>query len=239
MTKILFICWGNICRSPAAELLFADMARRAGCADAFFVSSAGVSDEEEGNGVYPPMRRLLEERGLDCSGIRARMLRRVDYDSYDLLVCMDSLTIGRTRRFFGGDPDGKVKNLLDYAGQPGAEIDDPWYTRAFDRALSEIEEGCAAMLDALIDAGAEQNAEAETLDFSRCAERAELYDALRAVLPWKDWYGHNLDALWDVLTGPEFTGRRYRLILPPEDSPLAPYAKLVRETFREADRLEE
>ena len=139
MTKILFICWGNICRSPAAALIFTDMARRAGREDEFYAASAGVSDEEDGNTVYPPMRRLLEERGLDCAGHCARMLRRGDYADFDLLICMDEATIGRTRRFFGGDPEKKVKNLLDYAGRVGEEIDDPWYTRDFSLAIDEIE----------------------------------------------------------------------------------------------------
>lgn len=231
MTKILFICWGNICRSPAAELIFTDMARRAGRGDAFFAASAGVSDEEDGSGVYPPMRRLLEERGLDCSGHCARMLRRSDYEDFDLLVCMDEATIGRTRRFFGGDPAGKVRNLLDYAGREGEEIDDPWYTRDFQLAVSEIEEGCRALLDSF--------GGPVTLDFSACRERAELYGVLRGGMRWKDWYGSNLDALWDVLTEPEMRGERFRLLLPPEDSEIAPYAKLMRETFREAGLLEE
>ena len=121
MTGILFICWGNICRSPAAALIFADLARRAGRENDFLIDSAGVSDEEEGNRIYPPMRRVLEARALDCAGHCARMLRRSDYEAFDLLVCMDELTIGRARRFFGGDPEDKVKNLLDYAGRPGEE----------------------------------------------------------------------------------------------------------------------
>ena len=231
MTSILFICWGNICRSPAAAYLFADMARRQGRESDFRVDSAGVSDEEEGNGVYPPMRRVLEARGIDCGGHRARMLRRGDYEDFDLLVCMDELTIGRTRRYFGGDPEGKVKNLLDYAGRTGEEIDDPWYTREFEKATAEIEEGCRALLETL--------AGPVTLDFSACRERAELYDELRAKLRWRDWYGSNLDALWDILTSPEHAGERFRLVLPPEDRELCSYAKLMRETFREAGKLEE
>lgn len=231
MTNILFICWGNICRSPAAEFLFRALAREAGREDEFTVASAGVSDEEEGNGVYPPMRRRLEARGIDCADKTARMLRRGDYADYDLLVCMDELTIGRTRRFFGGDPEGKVKNLLDYAGRTGEEIADPWYTRDFDTALSEIEEGCRALLAAL--------GEAETLDLSLCRSRAELYDALGRALPWREWYGRNLDALWDILSSPELGERRYRVLLPPEESRISAYAKLVRETFREAGRLAE
>ena len=232
MTNILFICWGNICRSPAAALVFGELARRAGLADGFFAASAGVSDEEEGNGVYPPMRRLLEARGLDCSGHSARMLRRGDYAAFDLLVCMDEATIGRTRRFFGGDPEGKVRNLLDYAGRTGEEIDDPWYTRDFETALREIELGCRAMLASL-------GGGAVTLDLSACADRAELYAALRAGMDLPEYCGSNLDALWDVLTEPPYRGRRYRLLLPPEGGELASYAKLLRETFREAGALDE
>ena len=231
MTKILFICWGNICRSPAAALIFTDMVRRAGREDDFFAASAGVSNEEEGSGVYPPMRRLLEARSLDCTGHAARMLRRGDYADFDLLICMDEATVGRTRRFFGGDPEKKVKNLLDYADRPGEEIDDPWYTRDFALAISEIETGCRALLAAL-----DGN---ETLDLSACRSRAELYAVLRERLGWEEWTGSNLDALWDVLTSPEYRSRRFRLLLPPEESEIASYANLMRETFREAGKLDE
>ena len=231
MTKILFVCWGNICRSPAAEFIFSDLARQRGESGRYCAASAGVSDEGEGNGVYPPMRRLLAERGIDCRGKTARKIRREDYDAFDLLVCMDEVTIGRTRRFFGGDPAGKVKNLLDYAGRTGEEIEDPWYTRDFDTAMREITEGCGAMLDALSDE--------VTLDLSSCRDRAEIYAVLRREMAWQDWYGSNLDALWDVLTGLEHRGSRFRLILPPPDAEIAPYANLVRETFREAGTLVE
>ena len=232
-TKILFICWGNICRSPAAAFVFTDMARRRGLADRFFVASAGVSDEEEGNGVYPPMRRLLEKKGIDSSSHRARQLKDGDYDAFDLLVCMDELTISRTLRFFGGDRADKIKNLLDYAGQTGREIDDPWYTREFRRALEEIETGCAALLDALCADGV------VTLDLSACLDRREIYAVLRREMDWQDWYGSNLDALWDVLTALEHSGERFRILMPPEDSEIAAYAGLVREVFREAGKLVE
>ena len=231
MVKILFICWGNICRSPAAELLFMDMARREGLEKAFFADSAGVSDEEEGNGVYPPMRRLLEVRGIDCSAKRARALRLRDAEDFDLFVCMDALTIERTRRFLGEAAEGRIRNLLDYAGQTGAEIDDPWYTREFHRALYEIETGCRAMLASL--------SGTQTLDFSRCETREALYDVMREKMGWESWYGSNLDALWDILTGLEHKGERFRILMPPEDGPAAAYAKLVRETFREAGKIEE
>ena len=231
MTGILFICWGNICRSPAAALIFADLARRAGRENDFLIDSAGVSDEEEGNRIYPPMRRVLEARALDCAGHCARMLRRADYEAFDLLVCMDELTIGRARRFFGGDPEDKIRNLLDYAGRPGEEIDDPWYTREFDFALQEIDCGCRALFEAL-------SGGAGTLDLSSCREREALYAVLRRDMGLPDWSGSNLDALWDVLTDPEYRGKRFRLILPPEDSPLGSYANLVREPFREAGALD-
>ena len=230
--KILFICWGNICRSPAAELAFMDLVRREGLENEFFAASAGVSDEEEGNRIYPPMRRVLESRGLDCAGHSARMLRRGDYADFDLLVCMDEATLGRTRRFFGGDGEGKVKNLLDYAGRPGEEIDDPWYTRDFETAMREIELGCRALFETL-------RGGPRTLDLSACRDRAELYAVLREGLGLPDYCGSNLDALWDVLTEPRCRALRCRLILPEEDNPLAPYAKLVRETFREAGVLAE
>ena len=227
-TGILFVCWGNICRSPAAAYLFASLAREKGMESRFIVDSAGVSDEEEGNGVYPPMRRELEKKGIDCSAHRARRLREGDYDAFDLLVCMDELTIARTRRFFGGDPKNKVKNLLDFTGQKGAEIADPWYTREFGQAMDQIETGCAALLDALA------GEDVMTVDLSACRDREGIYAVLREKMDWKDWYGSNLDALWDVLTGLEHRGERFRLILPPEEGEIASYAKLVRETFREA-----
>ena len=232
MTRILFICWGNICRSPAAELVFMDLVRREGLVDKFSAASAGVSDEEEGNLIYPPMRRVLEARGLDCAGHCARMLRRGDYEAFDLLVCMDELTIGRTRRFFGSDPEGKVKNLLDYAGRAGEEIDDPWYTRDFEKAMGEIELGCSALLETLCD-------DTVVLDFSTCSNREELYDVLREGMSLPEYFGANLDALWDILTEPAYRIKRYRLILPPEDDPMASYSNLVEKTFREAGVLAE
>ena len=232
MTGILFICWGNICRSPAAALIFADLARRAGRENDFLIDSAGVSDEEEGNRIYPPMRRVLEARALDCAGHCARMLRRADYEAFDLLVCMDELTIGRARRFFGGDPEGKVKNLLDYAGRTGEEIDDPWYTRDFEKAAAEIERGCRALFETLC-------GDTITLDLSACGDREALYAVLRGGLDLPEYFGGNLDALWDVLTEPAYRGKSCRLVLPPEDSPLASYARLVEETFREAELLAE
>ena len=231
MTRILFVCWGNICRSPMAEYLFRDMARRGGVDGRFLVASAGVSDEEEGNGVYPPVARLLAARGIDCSAKAARPLRVSDCGQFDLIVTMDRATAERTRRFFRGEADGKVKNLLDYAGRTGEEIADPWYTRDFTAAERDIEEGCRALLDALTGM--------LTLDFSACMKKDDLYAVMRERMRWQDWYGSNLDALWDILTGLEHEGETFRLVMPPENSPVYPYASLVRETFREAGKLVE
>ena len=231
-TRILFICWGNICRSPMAEYIFRDLAQRGGYGDRFSVASAGVSDEEEGNSVYPPVRDLLAARGIDCSGKIARPLRCSDASSFDLFITMDRLTERAARRFLdGGETDVQPKNLLDYAGRAGEEIPDPWYTRDFAAAERDIDAGCRALLDALTGT--------LTLDFSACAEKSELYAVMRRVMRWREWYGENLDALWDILTGLEHEGERFRLILPPENSPVFPYASLVRETFREAGKLVE
>ena len=231
MQKILFICWGNICRSPMAEYVFNDMAARRGLDALFRAASAGVSDEEEGNGVYPPVKRLLAARGIDCSEKRARRLRQSDYAEYDLLVCMDALCCERSRAFFGGDSAQKVRNLLDYAGRVGEEIPDPWYTRDFEAAERDIDEGCAALLDSLKGI--------VTLDLRSCRDREELYAVLRSSMSWEDWYGENLDALWDLLTGTENSSGRYRVIPPDETSGVFGYAMRVIETFREAGKLKE
>lgn len=231
MTKILFICWGNICRSPMAEFIFNDMARRHALDGALFAASAGVSDEEEGNGVYPPVRRLLSGRGIDCSEKRARRLRQSDYAEYDLLVCMDRPCYERTCAFFGGDSAQKVRNLLDYAGRVGEEIPDPWYTRDFEAAERDIVEGCAALLDSLKGI--------VTLDLRACRDREDLYAVLRSSMSWEDWYGENLDALWDLLTGSGNSSASYRVLPPESSSPAADYAARMIETFREAGKLKE
>lgn len=148
MTRILFVCLGNICRSPMAEFIFWDLAAKAGLAQAFEVASAGTSSEEYGNPVYPPARRKLAEHGIDCAGKTARQLTRVDYRDYDLLIGMETYHLAAMRRICGGDPEGKMHRLLDYTDHP-ADIADPWYTRDFDTAWAEIEAGCRALLGQL------------------------------------------------------------------------------------------
>ena len=148
MTRILFVCLGNICRSPMAEFIFKDLAAKAGRGAEFEAASAGTSSEEYGNPVYPPARRKLAEHGIDCAGKTARQLTRADYDRYDLLIGMESRHLSAMRRICGGDPAGKMHRLLDYTARP-ADIADPWYTGDFDAAWNDIESGCRALLGQL------------------------------------------------------------------------------------------
>ena len=145
MTKILFICHGNICRSPMAEFVMKELVKKAGCADRFEIASAATSTEELGNPVYPPARRKLAEHGLGCEGKTARQMTRQDYRDYDLLVAMDRENLWNMRRFTGDDPDHKVSLLLDYTGRPG-DVADPWYTGDFEQTWQDVLEGCQGLL---------------------------------------------------------------------------------------------
>ncbi len=148
MVRILFVCHGNICRSPMAEFILRDLAERAGCGDALLVASAATSTDELGSPVYPPARRKLAEHGLRCDGKRARQLRRQDYDDYDLIIGMDDANLRNMRRLFGGDPAGKLRRLMDYTDRPGP-VADPWYTGDFDTTWDDIAEGCRCLLRSL------------------------------------------------------------------------------------------
>ena len=229
MTNILFVCHGNICRSPMAEFYMKDLCARAGLAERFAIASAATSAEELGNGVYPPARRLLAEHGIDCAGKTVRLLRAEDYERFDLLLGMDAYNLRNMRRLFGEDEAGKLKLLLDFAGRPGENVADPWYTRDFETAWADVTEGCRGLLAALTGA--------RVLELAGCDSREALYEALRAGMPWQSWYGENLDALWDVLTGEPPLDTRYVLALPRSDSPARPYAERLRAVFAEAGRL--
>ena len=148
MTKILFICHGNICRSPMAEFVMKDLVQKAGLTDQFHIASAATSREEIGNPVYPPARRKLAEHGISCAGHAARQLTRRDYDDYDLLVGMDSANLRDMRRICGGDPDGKISLLLDHTVRPG-DVADPWYTGDFQATWLDVLEGCQGLLGEL------------------------------------------------------------------------------------------
>lgn len=227
MKKVLFVCHGNICRSPMAEFILKDMVSRAGLVADFEIASAATSSEELGNPVYPPARRKLREHGIGCDGKTARRIRRDDYDDWDLLIGFDGANLRNMERCFGGDPEGKLHLLTEYAGRPGDIIDDPWYTRDFDTAWDDIYEGCLGLLNSLVPE--------LTLDFSACRERPELYDVLAARMLWQEWYGRNLDALYDILTGMPHLGRRFRILLPAEDAPCRGYAEIMAHVFEDAE----
>lgn len=145
MTKILFICHGNICRSVAAEMVLKQMAREAGRRD-LQIASAAATREEIGNDIYPPMKKALLAAGYICETHSARQTIRTDYHQWDFIIGMDDENLWDMRRIYGGDPDEKLSMLLDWAGMPGREINDPWYTRDFSGALRQIEEGCRGLL---------------------------------------------------------------------------------------------
>ena len=226
MTKILFVCHGNICRSPAAELLFRDLAERTGLADEYEVSSAATSSEEIGNPIYPPMRRILEERGLDCSKNSARRVVRSDYEYYDLIIGMDEENRWDLSRLFHGDPAGKLHNLNEYVGRGDEDIADPWYTRDFSGCLAEIEEACTALFESL--------SGVVLIDLSACADIPSIYSELRQKMKWEDWYGENLDALYDILTGLPHHGRHFVITAPAPDAPaeVRLYADRVMRVFQ-------
>ena len=149
--RILFVCHGNICRSPMAEFVLKRMLEERGV-NGVWVESAATSDEEifggVGNPVYPPARRELAKHGIFCDGKRARQLTRADYDAFDLLICMDRNNLRNMMRLFGEDRAEKLHLLMDYTAR-GGEVADPWYSGRFDVAYADIYEGCAALLETL------------------------------------------------------------------------------------------
>ena len=159
MIKILFICHGNICRSPMAEAILKDMARREHLDNRLVIASAATSTEEiwhgEGNPIYLPARSMLAEHGigtpendLGCEEKRARQMTREDYRQFDFLIGMDRENLREMRRIAGGDPDGKICLLTDFTAR-GGEIADPWYTRDFEAAWRDIRDGCAGLMQVL------------------------------------------------------------------------------------------
>ena len=145
MTKILFVCHGNICRSPMAEFVLRTMAKRAGVADQLEVASAATSTEELGNPVYPPVQRLLSQHGIDCTGKVSRLLTAHDLQRYDLLIGMDHANLRNMQRICGPDPDGKIRLMMTFAGE-GGEVADPWYTRDFEATWRDVVRACRGLL---------------------------------------------------------------------------------------------
>ncbi|MBO6013257.1 MAG: low molecular weight phosphotyrosine protein phosphatase [Bacteroidales bacterium] len=148
--KILFVCHGNICRSPMAEFVMKKLVADAGLSSRFEIASAATSTEEIGNPVYPPARRKLAEHGISCSGKTARQLTRQDYLYYDLLIGMDQWNLRNMTRMYGGDPDGKIRLLLDYTDHP-RDVADPWYTDDFDATWRDCLNGCRCLLQDIME----------------------------------------------------------------------------------------
>ena len=149
MTKILFICHGNICRSPMAEFVMKELVRRAGLEDDFLIESAATSREELGNDMHYGTRTKLREMGIPFSRRAARQITINDYDRYDYLVAMDDENLYYMNRCWGGDPKNKIRMLLSFAGKD-RDIADPWYTGNFDQTYEDVLEGCQAFLSSLL-----------------------------------------------------------------------------------------
>ena len=148
MQRVLFICYGNICRSTMAESVFTELVRRAGREAEFAIDSAATSTEEIGNPIYPPARRKLAEHGICCAGKTARQMTRRDYETYDYLIAMDRNNLWNMVRFVGSDPEHKVSLLMDHTSRPG-DVADPWYTGDFEATWQDVLEGCTALLEEL------------------------------------------------------------------------------------------
>lgn len=149
--KVMFVCHGNICRSPMAEFVFKDMVKKQGLEEYFLIKSSATSTEEIwggiGNPVYPPAETELKKHGLTGAGKRAVQLKKSDYDNYDLFIGMDKHNIKNILKIFNGDPKSKVKKLLDYCD--GGDVADPWYSDRFDVCYNDIYRGLKAFLDSI------------------------------------------------------------------------------------------
>lgn len=149
MTKILFVCLGNICRSPMAEFVFKDMVKKQGKSDEFLIESAATSSEEEGNPVHYGTRKKLAEVGISTEGKYARKLKKSDYEKYDYIIGMEEYNIKEILKIVGKDEQNKIYKLLDFTNNP-RDIADPWYTHNFDSTYNDICEGCTELLKKLV-----------------------------------------------------------------------------------------
>ena len=150
MIRVMFVCHGNICRSPMAEFIMKKLVSDARYNDEFYIVSSATSTEELGNSVYPPARSELAKHGIGCAGKTAVQLRMSDYNKYDYFIGMDTANIRNMNRIFGSDRDGKIYKLLTFAGR-GDDVSDPWYSRDFAKAFADIEEGCKGLLHYIIE----------------------------------------------------------------------------------------
>ena len=148
MIKVLFICHGNICRSPLAEFVFKNLVSQAGLANQFMVASAATSTEEIGNDVHRGSKAIMKKYHIPFGPRQARQITKRDYTEYDYLIGMDTANIRNMHRAFGGDPDGKVYKLLSFAGE-GRDVADPWYTGDFETTYQDVLAGCEGLLKQL------------------------------------------------------------------------------------------
>ena len=146
MRRILFVCHGNICRSPMAEFILKAMVRARGLEDQYYIESAAVSTEEIGNPIYPPAKRCLTQHGIPFDARGARQVTAADYDRFDRIICMDNSNLRWIRRIIPDDPDGKIRLMMSYAGLH-RDVADPWYTGDFETTFQDLLEGCEAMLN--------------------------------------------------------------------------------------------
>lgn len=146
---LIFVCHGNICRSPMAEFVMKDLVIKAGASEQFIISSLAATTEEVGHDMYPPARRLLTQKGIPFSPRKARLLTMADYEKADYIVCMDTENLEDLDFLTQGDPENKVSLLLDWA-QEHREVADPWYTGDFEATYQDVTKGCQALLEKLL-----------------------------------------------------------------------------------------
>lgn len=150
MHRILFVCHGNICRSPMAEFIMKSMVNERGMADRFHIESAAVSTEEIGNGIYPPARSCLSGHGIFFDRSRtAWQIRRSDYDRFDLIICMDRSNLRLIKRIIPDDPENKVSLMMSFAGIDARDVADPWYTDDFEATYRDLTFACKSLLDTI------------------------------------------------------------------------------------------
>lgn len=183
MTKILFICHGNICRSPMAEFVFNHLVSRAGLSSELHADSAATSTEETGNDIHPGTRRKLTQMKIPFSSRRARQVTKADYRIYDYLIVMDGNNLRNLRRVIGEDRDGKVYKLLDFTGRKGEDIADPWYTGNFDETYDDVKEGCEGLIGYL----------GYYIDSRSAVKGFDFMDAIELTIPAEGY----LDQVWD------------------------------------------
>jgi len=150
MIRIMFVCHGNICRSPMAEFIMKKLVSDMGYIDKIYIASSATSTEEIGNSVYPPAKAELAKHGISCNGKTAVQLKKSDYEKYDYFIGMDTANIRNMNRIFGSDKDGKIYKLLTFSGR-GNDVADPWYSRDFETTYRDIDEGCRGLIRELFD----------------------------------------------------------------------------------------